>query len=166
MRTGFSCGVQPLPLVTRGHFVSIRIAIVGLACLILGGCSSSKEPKIAPVDGVVMFKGRPVQHAHLTFLPVNGSSGSNCAGQTDVDGRFTKVVTASSGKEGAVVGSYTVTVTEGWPPGAPIPVDDLGQEKSPPREKWPQKYRDSASGALKVDVSADKPNHFEFDLSK
>jgi len=73
---------------------------------------------------------------------------------------------AASGKTGAVIGSYTVSITEGWPPDATIPVDDLGQAKSPPREKWPQKYRDSASGALKVDVSADKTNRFEFDLSK
>jgi hypothetical protein len=144
----------------RFAVVSVVVGIV--AC----GCAGSSRPPIASVDGTIVFRGKPVQHAKVVFLPQNVAGGSVCVGQTDDEGRFSKIVMVDTGKEGAVVGTYHVSVTEAWPQDMPVPVDDMGQEKSPPREKWPQKYRDSASGALKVEVVADKPNHFEFDLSK
>jgi hypothetical protein len=137
-----------------------------LAAMLAAGCSGATKPEIAAVDGVITFKGKPVQHAKVVFLPQNVAGGSVCVGQADDEGRFARIVMVETGAEGAAVGTYHVSVTEAWPAGAPIPVDDMGQEKSPPRQKWPQKYRDSASGALKVDVVADKQNHFEFDLSK
>ncbi len=137
-----------------------------VASLLVCGCSGSKKPEVAAVDGVITFQGKPVQHAKVVFLPQNIAGGSVCVGQTDEEGRFSRIVIVDSGQDGAVVGTYHVSVTEGWPAGKPVPVDDMGQEKSPPRQKWPQKYRDSASGALKVDVAAEKSNHFEFDLSR
>jgi hypothetical protein len=144
-----------------------RSAVVSvLAGLLAFGCSGGDTPEIAGVDGVITFKGKPVQHAKVVFLPQNVAGGSVCVGKTDGEGRFPRVVMVATGEEGAVVGAYHVSVTEGWPDDMPVPVDDMGQEKSPPREKWPQKYRDSASGALKVEVRSDQPNHFKFDLSK
>lgn len=122
--------------------------------------------RAAAVGGVITFNGNPVQHAKVVFMPQNVAGGSVCVGQADGEGRFSKIVMVETGKEGAAVGTYHVSITEAWPTGMPVPVDDMGQEKSPPRQKWPQKYRDSASGALKVDVVSDKPNHFEFDLSR
>ncbi len=143
-----------------------RMVVTVLAGLLACGCSGSDQPEVAAVDGTIVFRGNPVQHAKVVFLPQNVAGASVCVGQTDSEGRFSRIVMVDTGKEGAVVGTYHVSVTEGWPAGAPIPVDDMGQEKSPPREKWPQKYRDSASGALKVEVEPNKPNHFQFDLSK
>ncbi len=113
-----------------------------------------------------MFKGQPVPHAKVLFLPQKVANGQTCIGQTDAEGRFSKIVMAKTGATGAVLGTYSVSITEGWPPNTPIPVDDLGQEKSPPRGKWPQKYRDSASSSLQAEVVAGKANHFEFDLTK
>ncbi len=129
------------------------------------GCSQA-GPATAPVDGVVSYKGKPVPFAKVTFIPHDDSGGSIGIGQTDAEGKFTKVVTAGLTGNGAVVGSHNVTVTESWPPDKPIPVDDMGQQKSPPRGPWSQKYRDSANPALKVEIVAGQDNHFEFDLSK
>lgn len=134
--------------------------------LLAAGCTSKNAPKIAAVDGVVTFKGQPVPHAKVVFLPQKIANGQTCIGQTDAEGRFSKIVMAKTGGAGAVLGTYSVTVTEGWPPNTPIPVDDLGQEKSPPRGKWPQKYRDSAGSTLQAEVVAGKANHFEFDITK
>ena len=139
-----------------------------LFSLLLGtfatGCSESGPPT-APVDGVILFKGKPVQYAKLTFFPQNLPDAPTGVAQTDADGKFSKVVSAGT-INGAAVGTHFVTVTEGWPPGEKIPVDDMGQEKTPPRGPWAQKYRDSTSPFLKAEVAASKTNHFEFDLSK
>lgn len=117
------------------------------------------------VIGVEQCKGKPVQYANVTFFPQNLSDAPTGIAQTDADGKFSKVVSAGS-INGAAVGTHFVTVTEGWPPGEKIPVDDMGQEKTPPRGPWAQKYRDSTSPFLKAEVAAGKSNHFEFDISK
>ncbi|WP_397571109.1 hypothetical protein [Schlesneria sp. T3-172] len=161
--------IAPSPDRTPRREISIATwlqgALVAFAFMSTG-CSSGDRPVIATVQGVVTYRGEPVSYAKLVFLPQQVTGGEPCVGQTDEDGNFSKIVMAKSGTEGAVTGKYTVTVTEGWPPDDPIPTDDMGQEKSPPRGKWPQKYRDSASTALQVEVVADEDNYFAFDLSK
>jgi hypothetical protein len=140
----------------------IRIMVLALCA---AGCSE-RGPAIAPVDGIVTYKGQPVRHAIVRFLPQNVPNGSPGFAQTDADGKFARVTTTGSSEDGAVVGSHFVTVTEGWPPGQEIPVDSMGMQKSPPRGPWSQSYRDSSNPALKVEVVAGKNNHFEFEISK
>ena len=127
---------------------------------------SQTGPATAPVDGEVSYKGKPVPFVKVTFIPRNDASGNIGIAQTGADGKFAKVVTAGLTGNGAVVGAHNVTVTESWPPDKSIPVDEMGQQKSPPRGPWPQKYRDSANPALQVEIVAGQNNHFEFDLSK
>jgi hypothetical protein len=141
------------------------VAIWMMFTVSLAGCSAS-GPETAPVDGVVTFGGKPVQYAMVSFLPQDIPDGRTGFAQTDADGKFSHVITSGLTEDGAVVGTHFVTITEGWPPDQPIPMDDMGMQKSPPRGPWAQKYRDSASQALKVEVVAGKQNHFEFDLSK
>lgn len=136
------------------------MALLGL----LVGCSED-GPLTAPVDGIVKFEGKPVPHAVVMFFPQKVPNGRIGFAQADAEGKFTEVRTEGT-SGGAVVGSHFVTVTEGWPPDKEIPVDNSGMQKSPPRGPWAQKYRDSSSGALKVDVIEGQDNHFEFELSK
>lgn len=136
------------------------VAVLGL----LAGCSQD-GPLTAPVDGIVTFGGKPVQHAKVMFFPQKVTNGRIGFAQTNVEGKFSDVRTEGT-SGGAVVGSHFVTITEDWPPGQEIPVDKSGMQKSPPRGPWAQKYRDSSSGALKVDVKEGQDNHFEFELSK
>jgi hypothetical protein len=128
------------------------------------GCSKNGPPT-APVDGIVTYNGKPVAHAVVMFFPQNVPEGSIGFTQTDTEGKFADVRTEGT-SGGAVVGSHFVTVTEGWPPGQEVPVDNSGMQKSPPRGPWAQKYRDSSSAALKVEVVRGQKNHFGFDLSK
>ncbi len=138
--------------------------LVVLAIALMTGCGESGPP-IARVDGVVTYGGKPVPYARVMFFPQNVTNGQIAFGQADEQGVFSKVLTGGK-QDGAVVGHHFVTVTEGWPPNKEIPVDATGQEKSPPRGPWLQKYRDSTDPAIKVDVEQGKENHFEFDLSK
>jgi len=135
--------------------------LVLLAC----GCSE-KGPTTAQVSGVVTYKGEPVQHAKVLFFPQNIPDGRMAIAQADAEGRFNKVITPELTNDGAVVGTHIVTVTESWPADQEIPLDAMGMQKSPPRGPWAQKYRDSASGALKVDVIAGQENQFKFELSE
>jgi len=146
-----------------------RLAIAAVSSLAIFisltvGCGESGPPT-APVDGVVTYKGKPVQYANLIFLPQNVPGGQTGFAQTDSEGKFSKVLTGGK-TNGAVVGSHFVTVTEGWPPDQEIPTDQMGMQKSPPRGPWANKYRDSSNPALKVEVVAGQDNHFDFDLSE
>lgn len=128
------------------------------------GCGPGGPPT-APVDGIVTFEDTPVAHAVITFFPQNVKDGQTAYAQTDAEGKFSNALTG--GKiDGAVVGSHFVTITEGWPPGQEVPIDASGMERSPPRGQWAQKYRDSTDPVIKVEVVADKDNHFEWDISK
>ena len=138
------------------------VVIIGMC---VAGCGKSGPPT-APVSGVVTYRGEPVKYARVVFFPQNVPAGRTGFAQTDEQGKFSKVITAGSNREGAVVGTHFVTVTEGWPPDIEIPVDSMGMQQSPPRGPWAQKYRDSANPALKVEVVADLENHFEFELSE
>ena len=141
------------------------IPIIVFLSSLSAGCSKSGPP-IAPVDGVVTYKGKPVPYAKVLFLPQKVPEGSTGVALTDSEGKFSKVITTGLSNNGAVVGSHIVTVTEGWPPDQEIPLDEMRQQKSPPRGPWAQKYRDSSNPALTVEVVAGQANHFEFDLSK
>jgi len=143
--------------------VVVALLIAGVWC----GCSGEAEgPPTAPVSGVVKYQGQPVKHAKVVLFPQDVAGGTTAIGFTDEEGRFDHVTNAGSGDETAVVGKHFVTVTESWPPDATIPVDDMGMQQQPPRGPWAQKFRDSASGALQVEVLADKDNTVELDLSK
>ncbi len=133
------------------------LTIVVVFSLVLVGCSDP-GPLTAPISGVITYAGKPVQYANLIFFPQGVPGGRMALVQTDAEGQFSS--------DGALVGSHFVTVTEGWPPGEVVPVDQMGMEKSPPRGPWAQAYRDSANPKLKVDVVAGEDNHFEFDLSE
>jgi hypothetical protein len=82
------------------------------AGLLVGGCSKGPAPpRLVPVSGRVVYKGRPVALASIEFLPdmPQGAQGFAAGGQTKQDGTFT-LRTHPHGA-GAVPGHYKVTVT-------------------------------------------------------
>ena len=162
-----SLAARPVGFHLHRENIVFRIVIVlVLFGIATAGCSSGDELKIAAVDGVVKFNGEPVQYANVVFVPLTDTGGQSSFGQTDADGRFAKIVMPKTGRKGAVVGKYSVCVTEGWPPNASIPLDKNGLPKSPPRGNWPDKYRESAGSPLQVEVAARGGNHFEFSLTE
>lgn len=134
------------------------IAVTLVLSASLAGCSGDSGPPSATVSGVVKYKGEPVKHANVMFFPKGVEGGRTAHAMTDAEGRFSQ--------DSVAVGSNFVTVTEGWPPGAAIPTDDMGMEKSPPRGPWDNKYRDSTNPRIRVEVAAGRDNTFEWDLTE
>jgi hypothetical protein len=86
-----------------------RLAALGLTALLVGGCGG--QP-MAPVSGKVVFNGKPVKDAAVTFAP-QGAEGQRETGKpgtgfTDADGNFS--VSTFKPYDGALVGTHHVHV--------------------------------------------------------
>lgn len=96
----------------------IKIARLAGVCLILAGCSSDVpgRPKPVPVDGKLLWEGKPVEGATVVFMPED--HGFAAAGRTDSEGRF-RVQTFNK-DDGAVPGKFKIAVRKFeflYPPG-------------------------------------------------
>jgi hypothetical protein len=94
------------------------------AILIFSGCSSSGKP--VEVEGIVLLENEPVSDATVLFIP-EGGTGQPAHGMTDENGRFQ--LSTFKENDGALPGSYTVTVTKSVPPPEP-PEADPSDSKS------------------------------------
>ena len=94
-----------------------RRGLLGIICgglmgALLPGCggdSGASSVTLAPAGGVVMFKGRPLAGASVSFVPEKGPIAS---GTTDLEGKFKL---STGGQSGAAVGNgkFTVSSYEG-----------------------------------------------------
>lgn len=160
-----------------------RLVSFSLCLFLFIGCGES-GPKTYPVKGKVTYKGQPLEGAGVTFHPT--SNGNPAVGQTNAQGEF--VLMTYDVADGAVVGSYTVTVTKSAggetaavpSAGKSDPADELKKsiemsEKMskqqtgglpPPmtniKPLLPAKYSKKESTPLKATVSDSKPNVFSF----
>jgi hypothetical protein len=132
------------------------------------GCGQKGLSGLAPVSGVVTYKGSPVEGATVTFSPQG--AGRAAAGTTGADGRFT--LTTLQPGDGAMPGEYGVAVSK---------VKTISQELSneemqkyieehggpPPTETQsllPEKYARADSSGLTATVKEGEENKFEFPL--
>ena len=101
--------------VFRGRAVRC-LAATALALLVTSaaGCGSGPPaPATAPVSGVVTVDGAPVEHAQVSFVPIEGTPGLGSAATTDAGGRYgLRTPWRRSGLMG-----QGVTWLEGMPPG-------------------------------------------------
>lgn len=82
----------------------LPVLLVLLVALLTASCSGSE----ATVRGQVLYQGRPVEGAVVTFHPKSGDPlAHRPSGLTDADGRFTLMTGTSPG---APPGEYVVTV--------------------------------------------------------
>lgn len=117
----------------------MSLAVVVFLPALVGGCGAKTEgPELAPVQGTVTYRGKPVENAFVVFLP--DKPGVRLANAiTDADGYY-ELFTIVPG-DGAIIGRHRVTVTARGPdkpgpeedstPGVPniIPGDPLIPEK-------------------------------------
>ena len=83
----------------------LTFALTLSAMALLTGCSSgTKEPTIAAVKGKVVYQGKPVPRATVSFLAKNQPLAT---GTTNDQGEFTL---ATKGRAGAPIGECRVTV--------------------------------------------------------
>lgn len=138
-----------------------------LSLIALVGCMSGKDdrPMRVPATGKVIYQGKPVEGAHVTFAP-QGQGLNSAFGTTDAAGVF-KLSTFEV-DDGAQPGSYAVsiakTVTEGGAPqGAPV---NTGTPPPPPKttELLPVRYKTAATSGLTATVAKGAANEFSFEL--
>jgi hypothetical protein len=115
-----------------------------VALVVVGGLSGCGGPSMAPVKGRVMWKGKPVKEAQLTFSPQGKSAddkepGKPGTGFTDDEGYY--VLSTYRAEDGAHIGEHKVTIM----------VDDTNKARC---KRLTQLKREVKSGA----------NDFEFDL--
>jgi hypothetical protein len=86
-------------------------AIFGVAILVgLNGCSRESGNRVQPVHGRVLYNGKPVANAQVTFHPVGDvkRGAIRPVGKVDDQGNFT--LTSFKDGDGAPLGEYQVTV--------------------------------------------------------
>lgn len=85
--------------------------LVGIICL--AGCQDTAKPKLAPVNGRVVFQDQAMTAADIYFMPdaSKGNEGSMASSALQLDGSFT-LVTHPHGK-GVLPGVYKVTLHMG-----------------------------------------------------
>jgi hypothetical protein len=112
-------------------------------------CSCGKRETrtpVFPVQGKVLFEGKPLAHAFLVFHPVNGFgvNVSRPIANAEDDGSFAPS-TYDAG-DGAPAGEYTVTVEWRRPPS--------NDQVTPSENLLPARYSKPASTPFKVLVVA------------
>jgi hypothetical protein len=132
-----------------------------LALLSSVGCSGSRDPySRVPISGTVKLDGEPLMRGYLIFEPKGGqptqSGGMISEGKFDVEE-----------SKGPVPGQYSVAIFSGAddPAGGVVAGTPEGETaaKKARGERVPRKF--NIETTLIREVTADKPNHFDFDLS-
>jgi hypothetical protein len=149
--------------------VAWGVLFVCLAGTAIGCTSKTTDPELTPVAGVVMFDGKPLPDAQLTFYfsgaPLSGYSAS--LGKTDEAGKYQL---KSSGKTGALPGEFKVTISRF--------VSDSGLTLNPEegmdlqqlamqgraKESLPEKYSSFELTELTATVEKGKSEGYDFDL--
>lgn len=158
---------------------------VPLLCLfvssafILSGCDGGEaadQPNTVPVDGVVTYKGEPVEGATVVFFMEDAPRAAS--GVTDAEGKY-KLTMYDRG-DGTVVGTHQVTVTKVKAgaamsdadmqkmlddPSAMAAESEMTGGPTAPGSELPEKYSVRATSGLTADVVAEGRNTFPFELT-
>jgi len=124
-----------------------------LALIALAGCARGTGRM--PVSGAVTFQGKPLETGQIQFIlasnpPVPGG------GAMIRDGRY-----EMPPAHGLEPGTYRVVIT------SPVKLAKVppGTMTSPPtEERIPEKYSSYEHGDVRVEVTADGPNRFDFTI--
>jgi hypothetical protein len=121
------------------------------------GKRNTRQP-VFPVQGKVLFEGRPLAHAFLVFHPVN-SSGADArrpVANAEEDGSFAPS-TYDAG-DGAPAGEYAVTVEWYQPP--------TNDQVTPSANLLPRRYSQPSSTPFKVHIAAGENNLEPFQIKR
>ncbi len=119
------------------------------------GCSDNGRPRVFPVEGQVLFNGKPPVGAQVIFHPI-GKSGTDAVrptGQVDGTGKFT--LTTYSSNDGAPEGDYDVTV-ELW----------ISKNDNPAVNQLPARYQQTKSSGLHAKITPGENQLTAFKLAR
>jgi len=122
--------------------------------MLLTGCNRSGL-NLAPVEGVVTYKGAPVAQAGVLFRP---AAGPIAIGTTDGDGHF-RLMTAN--QDGALIGDHRVAVTKTQQLAQQVPGEHFPRYET--KYIIPQKFGSPETSELTATVTSGK-NQVEFEL--
>jgi len=165
----------------RSNWICL-LCLVTLAGLV--GCPRGKPGlKTVAVTGTVTLDGQPVDGASVAFSP-KAPDGKAAVGLTDSSGKFTLKTDGTT--EGALPGSYTVTVskTSGGsadsaamqPPSGQMSAEETAAMAKKAEEMMrgggaveakdllPAKYKSPATSGLTAEVKKGGENNFTFEL--
>jgi hypothetical protein len=86
-----------------------RAILLASALTLAFGCSRSSE--LMPVNGRVLFDGKPVPNMIVNFTPLDDTAGNGALAHTDAEGCFT--VLDARGDAGAYAGEYKISFYPG-----------------------------------------------------
>ena len=116
-------------------------ALFSLAALILTlGCTSDRNPPTTPVSGVVTLDAKAVSDAMVTFSPLDKTAGRSASATPDAAGKYT--LGTFVGGDGAMKGSYEVTVTKIFTEAGESPYDAYKKPAEPAAAVKDQKLED------------------------
>lgn len=133
-------------------FGALVLLLAGVA---LVGCGKRDPFGRQPLEGVVTWKGKPIQFGSITLEPAEGQP----AGATTSisDGKFSIPRTA-----GPCPGKYNVWL-HAYDRVGERPTD--GSEGIPPKEILPPKYQTEPATQITIEkVDEENTNRFEFDI--
>ncbi|MDZ4686744.1 MAG: hypothetical protein SH850_16855 [Planctomycetaceae bacterium] len=129
------------------------------------GCGGADGPTRTPVNGAVLFDGKPMAAGIIRFIPAEGTKGPAAVGAI-ADG-FYEIPKA----RGPVVGSHRVEI-EGQID-LPFEIDDeqayakaFQQTKGKPLPPQPVPAEYNRQSTLTADVLSDGQTKFDFDLTR
>lgn len=135
---------------------------VGLWFVGIAGCGPrTRLEGLAPVEGTVTFRGKPVEGASVVFVPA--TAGKRAAvGTTDATGRF-RLTTKDPG-DGALPGAYAIAVSKTEASGGLSAAEaeqwsrnreNFGRYPPPPKitEHLPEKYKAANTSGFQATVT-------------
>lgn len=145
------------------RIVGSCFALVCLAMIVgcAGPAANPNRPATVQVSGTVTYEGQPVEGATVAFLPKTPSD-PGASGRTDASGKFT--LTAFEPGDGAVPGSYLVTVVKTEIEGGDVVQEDSTVAPPTPKSLIPEKYNNPQGSGLTADVKEGEANEFTFEL--
>lgn len=148
-----------------------RLLILSVFCLPgVGGCSAKhyeeNRPAVVPVHGLVLFNGKPLEGARVTFMNPKANEISAYA-LTDAEGKFT--LTTFTEGDGAVPGPQKISVSKVKEPG------HTGNKSAPPvfrrgvaapQARWliPPMYGNPETSGLTAEVKETGDNDIMLEL--
>ena len=160
------------------------VLVLGITLsFVLTGCGGDGLPRPVPTSGKIMFKGKAVDKAQVTFHATTTTGGRSASGTTAKDGTF-KLTTINT-DDGAAPGEYTITVSkvEAKRPGVDYNDIDINAEGGPGdaygaameaagsgradpnlKDALPPKYAKAGESGLTRSVVEGEENNFTIEL--
>lgn len=145
--------------------------IVAVAVLISGCDQSGGHPPVYPLEGTVLYKGKPISGGIVVFELEGGEPASSnkdqpsgplrATGRIQEDGRFRLQV--FPGTEGVPAGNYKVGISS-MPPHTEAGIFDGGAVKKGNPDVLHGRYTDPKTSGLRAQVVKDQTNEPTFDL--